>query len=138
MTRSPLRATTHRPIRSPGKSTFLMFMLARLLSLRQVVLLCDNLVVYLFYRGKVYTRSAEIGPGNLPTKDSGYCPVWGLIDVDYMNEEPSSSITSNSNVWPIQASLPDPLRWRSWRTQNNAASLTLDMPLWKKEPVNEW
>ena len=79
---------------------FLNFMLARLLSLRQVVLLCDNLIAYLFYRGKVYFRSAEISLGSLPTKDPGYCPVWGLIDVEYTKEEPPSSITNNLRVWP--------------------------------------
>ena len=58
MTRSPLRATTHRCTRSPGKTTFLNFMLARLLSLHQVVFPCDNLIVYLFYCGKMYTLLA--------------------------------------------------------------------------------
>lgn len=40
--RPPPRATTHQRTRSPGKTAFLNFMLARLISAGQVVLLCDD------------------------------------------------------------------------------------------------
>ena len=108
-------------------------MLARLLSLRQVVLLCDNVVVYLFYKGKVYTRPADIGTGNLPRKGSQYSPVWGLIDVDFQADGPSPSITSNANIWPIQTSAPNLYQWHSWRKQTRAA--LLGMPLWNEEEL---
>lgn len=40
-----------------GKTTFLKFVLARLISAGQVVLLCDNTEVYLFYHGQVYFQT---------------------------------------------------------------------------------
>jgi hypothetical protein len=45
---------------------FLNFMLARLLSARQVVLLCDVNRIRLFYRGQVYSRLTVLGLENLP------------------------------------------------------------------------
>ena len=44
------RAATHQRICSPGKTTFLKFLLVWLISAHQVVLLCDNLSTYLFYQ----------------------------------------------------------------------------------------
>src|SRR5258708_10563390 len=81
-------ATTHQHI-SPGKTTFLKFMLARLISARQVVLLCDSSDVHLFYRGQVYFRSAMFGFGGLPKRRrTPYCPIWALIDMDYQHQGP--------------------------------------------------
>ncbi len=58
-------ATTQQRI-SPGKTTFLKFMLARLISDRQVVLLCDSTHAYLFYLGQVYFRLTTFGFEDLP------------------------------------------------------------------------
>jgi len=41
MTKSPPRGTTHQPTSALGETTFLKFMLARLISARTVMLLCD-------------------------------------------------------------------------------------------------
>ena len=132
MTRSPPRATTHGHIRSPGKTTFLKFMLARLISADQVVLLCDFNNIHLFYRGRVYMRLAQFGIENLPKhQEIPYCPVWALIDVDFNDRGPP--LSSTSNVWPTQASSPNPIRWKSWRKQYGAAEL--GMPLWSKEEL---
>ena len=122
---SPLRAPTHRRICSPGKTTFPKFMLVWLLSARQVVLLCDSSVVFLFYRCQVYSRSLKSGFDDLPTRlGTSYCPVWALIDTDDNDRGPP--FTSHSNIWPIQTSSPNSVRWKSWSKQNRAA--TLGMP----------
>ena len=104
-------------------------MLARLLSLRQVVLLCDNIDIYLFYRGKVY-HTEKFTSGILPTKRPGieYCPIWGLIDVDSENQAPPASITSGVDIWPIQTSSPKPDRWHTWIKYTQGA--VLGMSLW--------
>ena len=131
MTRSSPRTTTHRHVRPPGKTTFLKFMLARLISTRQVVVLCDNRRSYLFYAGTVYSRSAEFGFMNLPERQATrYFPVWALIDVDFENRGPNLAST---NVWPIQASCPNPVLWHAWRKQHRAA--LLGMPLWSMEEL---
>jgi len=132
MTRSPPHATTYRHIRSPGKTTFLKLMLARLISADQVVLLCDSINTYLFYQGRVYTRLTQFGIGSLPKhQEIPYCPVWALIDVDFNDRGPP--LSSTSNVWPIQASSPNPIRWKSWQKQYGAAEL--GMPLWNEEEL---
>ena len=132
MTRSAFHATTHRWICAPGKSTFLFFMLARLFSAQQVVLLCDGPEAYLFYCGKVYSRSAKLGFHNLPKNPNRrYCPIPALIDVGYEGRGPP--LNRIANVWPIQASSPKPDRWQHWVKQNGAA--TLGMPLWSTEEL---
>jgi hypothetical protein len=133
MIRSPPCATTHRHICSPGKSTFLKYMLVRLISAKQVVLLCDSFYTYLFHRGQVYGRLMASGLGNLPRYRKAYCPVWALIDMDF--EERGPSIISSSNIWPIQASPPKPILWKSWSKQFGAA--LLGMPLWDMEELME-
>ena len=63
---------------------FLKFMLAWLISVDQIVILCDSSDPCLFYNGKVYLRPAERGFKNLPRRAGmTYCPIWALIDVDY-------------------------------------------------------
>ena len=134
MTRSPPCATTHLRICSPGKTTFIKFMLARLISAHQVVLLYSNFKVHLFYHGQVYTRPAESGFDYLPRhQKTRYCPIWALIDVDSRDQGPP--ITPDDNIWPIQMSCPNPVRWKSWRKQNRA--VLLGMPLWNMEELME-
>jgi hypothetical protein len=103
-------------------------MLARLIASRQVVILCDNARAYLFFAGQVYYHSMDNDPfWNLPKhKNIAYCPILALIDVDSADRGPP--ITGSSNIWPIQASSPNPIRWKSWAKQNKAAEL--GMPLW--------
>jgi len=106
-------------------------MLARLISAGQVVLLCGSLKIYLFYQGRVYMRLTQFGIESLPKRRGKYCPVWALIDVDFNDRGPP--LSSTSNVWPIQASSPNPIRWKSWRKQYGAAEL--GMPLWNKKEL---
>jgi len=109
-------------------------MLARLISDRQVVLLCDTSAVFLFFHGKVYSRPTQCGFRDLPKrKGAPYCPIWALIDVDFLNEGPP--ITDSNNIWPILASSPNPIRWKSWRKQTGA--VLLGMPLWEMDELME-
>ena len=131
-------ASIHQCIRSPGKTTFLSFLLARLISLKQVVLLRSSDSGLLFYHGQVYSRPAAnsftdlpIGHMNLP--EDWYFPIWTLLDVDGSQAAPF--ITRGMNVWPIQASSPQPNRYASWRKQTGAA--LLGMPLWNMRELME-
>jgi len=109
-------------------------MLARLISDRQVVLLCTTSKIYLFYHGRVYFRSTQYGFGDLPKRQGGsYCPIWALLDVDYLDQGPP--FAADDEIWPIQASSPKPIQWKSWRKQYNAA--LLGMPLWEMDELME-
>jgi len=126
---------SHQRIRSPGKTNFLRFMLARLLSNQQVVVLCDNDQVHLFYRDQVYARPTALGFVDLPVhREHPSRSVWGLIDVDFQDHGPP--ISSDLTVWPIQASSEKPIRWRSWQKQLRGAALW-GMPLWNLEELVE-
>jgi len=132
MSRSPLRAKTHRCIRSLGKSTFLKFMLMSLISAHQVVLLCDNQWIHLFYHGQAYFRSTEDGFEDIPKlREDTYFPLWALIDLDFGESLPP--LNRHTNVWPIQVSSPNPIRWKAWHKQYRAA--LLGMPLWNMKEL---
>ena len=107
-------------------------MLTRLLSERQVVVLCDNSKVYLFYKGKVYFRPETSGFEGLPQRRRAqYFPVWTLIDLDFLDRGPH--ITRAAHIWPVQASPLDPIRWKSWTNQYRAPRL--GMPPWNTEDL---
>ncbi|KAF9779871.1 hypothetical protein BJ322DRAFT_1086969 [Thelephora terrestris] len=114
-----------------GKTTFLKYMLVWLLSARQVVLLYEKSGIYLFYLGQVYFSAAR-NFNYLPEhRMKCFCPVWALIDADLEAQEPP--IRAHSNIWPIQASPPDPIRWKLWVKQNHAS--ILGMPKWNTEEL---
>ena len=131
------RASTHQCIPSPGKTTFLIYLLARLLSLDQPSLVCDNQLGYLFYQGLVYSRPAYDAFFNLPYRQPDlpgseeYFPVWAMIDNDTAKTEPP--ISPRLNLWAIQASSPQPYRYQSWKKQNGAAGLGL--PPWDEDEL---
>jgi len=106
-------------------------MLARLISADQVVVLCGSLNIYLFYQGRVYMRLTQFGLGDFPEHQGKYCPVWTLIDVDFNDRGPP--LDSTSNAWPIQASSPNRIRWKSWLKQYQGAKF--GMPLWNMEEL---
>jgi len=107
-------------------------MLARLISLHQVVLLCTSDDVHLFYCGQVYFRPTVSGFRGLPRHEwIEYCPIWALFDVDFKDHGPP--IAAESNIWPIQASSPNPIRWKAWSKQTGAA--LLGMPLWNMDEL---
>ena len=131
MTRSTPQMITHWHICSPGKTIFLRFMLARLISAHQVVLVYAASNSYLFYRGQVYSRSTSCFQ-DLPTRPQR-CHIWALIDLDDQAQEPA--IHTSFNIWPILAASPNPVRWKSWGKQYGAA--VLGMPLWNMEELME-
>ena len=110
----------------PGKTLFLDFMLLRLMSANQVVLLFTGSALYLFCDEHVYMRV----PGyflNLPTfQGASRFPIWTLVDADDLNHAPPINVSQN--IWPIQASSPNPNRWNTWSKRRDAA--LLGMPLW--------
>ena len=109
-----------------------MFMLVQLITAHQVVLLSNTRKDYLFYRGQVYSRPPEAGYENLPeNQQTNYSPVWALVSTDSVERAPT--ISRKSNIWPIQASSPNPIRWRAWTKQLGAA--LLGMPLWTMEEL---
>ena len=106
-------------------------MLVRLIAAKQVVVLYDNDVAWLFYDGKVY-RSLSQAFRDLPKYRKGYFPVWALIDMDLKTEPP---LSKNKDVWPIQAASPDPKRWKSWVKYYEPRQL--GMPLWTEADLVE-
>ena len=134
MIRSTLRATTHLHTCSPGKTTFVKFMLAKLISAGQVVLFYHPPKVYLFYHGRVYPRLAAYGFEVLPEHRTAYYPIWALIDGDCPKGR-GPAMSSNPFAWPVQATSPDPSRWESWSRKNGAT--LLGMPLWNVEELVE-
>jgi hypothetical protein len=109
-------------------------MLARLVSARQVVVLCDNFELHLLYQGQAYSRPTTSGVKFLPKHSkTPYCPIWALIDVDFKGE--GAPIVANSNVWPIQASSPNPVRWKFWAKQFSPA--LWGVSLWDMEELNQ-
>ena len=130
MTKSSPRAVTHRRTRFPGKSLFLNFLLAWLISAQQVVLLSTAPTVLLFYQGKVYQREAAFFT-YIPTHK--FFHAWALIDADFKAQE--VILNPRHNIWPIQASSPQPTRWQGWGKQFKAA--LLGMPLWNMEELKE-
>ena len=123
---------THRFIHRLGKSFFLNFVLARLISAEQVVVLSAEDTIFLFYGGTVYKRS-PVHFSELPTcKRKERWPIWTLIDADGDCGPP---INSWDNIWPIQVSSPHPTRWKGWRKQRGAA--IFGMCLWDEEELME-
>ena len=118
--------TAYRRTRFPGKTFFLDFMLARLISAKQVVLIYTGSKVLLFYQGNVY-RQRPADFSFVPRhKLDPFFLAWALIDADSEGQEPS--IEPGHYIWPIQASSPQPNRWKNWAKQRSAT--LLGMPLW--------
>jgi hypothetical protein len=129
MTKSSARTTTHQCIRCTGKTTFLTFILAWLISVNQVVLLCRSTELFLFFGGKVYLQWGH-HLSCLPVNLQGWL-IWTLVDVD--SAEGGPPLSGHHDVWPIQASSPNSEQWRRWVKQFNAGML--GMPLWNMEEL---
>ena len=107
-------------------------MLAWLIAAQQVVVLYYNDIAWLFFRGKVYQPSSRAFR-NLPQYRKGYYPIWTLIDMD--SKTPPPLEMNGSNVWPIQATPPNPDRWEVWAKYLNPRQL--GMPLWTEAELIE-
>jgi hypothetical protein len=121
------------PAHPLGKSTFLKFLLARLISARQVVVLGDKTEIHLFYNGNVYKKNHYIN--ELPTlsRDKRVQNVWTLIDGDGMTNVPFGM---SVKIWPILATSPQPQRWKSWYKQLGAP--IWGMPKWNVDELMPW
>ena len=104
----------------------------RLISARQVVLLCNGRTTYLFYCGNVYSRPTDSGFENLPGHPDVH-PIWALINLDFKDQGPP--IEEGVNVWPIQASSPNPVRWNLWLQRTQGA--LLGFPKWSVKELAE-
>ena len=100
-------------------------MLARLISAKQVVLLFAKSTLYLFFCGKVYEQLSCRFRG-LPTRQKVRFPIWALIDADTLSQP--SLIDHSDDIWPVQASSPQPIRWKAWKKQFGA--VLIGMPVW--------
>lgn len=108
-------------------------MLVRLITARQVVLLCGGDQVFLFYHGEVYRRSMPFGLSYLPRHREGRSwPIWTLIDM----EKGSSPTGNSSNIWPVQVTSPNFCNWKGWFKQWDGTML--GMPKWNVEELMEW
>ena len=101
ITGSPLSATTHQGIPSLGKTTFSKFVLARLISTRQVVVLCDGDKAYLFYNSQVYRCHGRTGSdlGELPTL---YHKGWNLHVLIWIHKSQELPLVSYAVQMPGQ------------------------------------
>lgn len=61
------------------KTTFLKFMLVQLISVLQVILLCDNSHSYLFYHGTMYFQLPDTGLRDLAACGEHNTPPYGHL-----------------------------------------------------------
>ncbi len=115
-----------------GKTLFLIYLLVRLLQLKQVVLFTlDNERLYLFYHKKVYTtyipQLNAIQPElQLPKPKTSKVFIWSLFDVR-MEQEPELLLVRQP-CFPVQAASPDPIRFKIWSKERSP--LHFGLPLW--------
>ena len=108
-------------------------MLARLISANQPILLLTQSTLYLFYQGTVSKRNGT-NFLYIPThKRDKQFTMWTLIDSDDKTAPPP--IANGSLIWPIQACSPNPIRWKTWSKQREAA--IWGMPLWDRKELDE-
>ena len=127
------RTTTHWQIHSLGKTVFQQYLLAQLISTKEVVLLCDSNRILLFFYDGLYHRLTSSGFNFLPKPPSGKNhDIWTLIDTGDLKEPP---ITESLHIWPVQTSSPNPIRWSNWVKHNKAALVGL--PQWEMDELKK-
>lgn len=107
-----------------GKSTWLFYVLIRLICKGQVVALRTRHGLFVFYEdGHVYeTTATDATP---PTSD--FIDLWTLIHADASGGPPKQSITYEG-CFPVLASSPNPSRYSLLMKQR--VICTIGMPLW--------
>ena len=111
-----------------GKTTWLYFMFICLVTRREFVAFYDGGTTGLFHQDHVY--KAQVG-AEFPQNQMTWC----LIDCDYRNDIPVYIVHSQSAVYPVQASSPNPTRYKSWIKQRSAE--ILGMQLWSEDDIFE-
>ncbi|KAI0764791.1 hypothetical protein C8Q74DRAFT_1284000, partial [Fomes fomentarius] len=115
-----------------GKTMFLKYMLARLLSEKQVVVFYTPQRIYLFYQNYVYHRpETSEAIIDLPYHTQSTFSLWMLVDMDPEVREPH--VDDVPSVWPVLASPPNSRRWKCWAKQMDGVLWGLD--LWTKEEL---
>ena len=106
-------------------------MLARLISDNQAIVVSIRSDLYLFYEKEVHKRrGAEFSSVPTHQRDENFT-MWTLIDTDALAQPPV--IDNLSPIWPIQASSPNPIQWKTWAKQRETP--LLGMPLWGVEEL---
>ncbi|CAA7267756.1 unnamed protein product [Cyclocybe aegerita] len=115
-----------------GKSTFLIYALARRLAERQATFYYGGEhSVLLFCDKGVYQRSTadpDLAEHVYPLfdPDSTRRP-WSLIDAGPVGQEPATALTTTDVVFPVHAVEPDENRFKSWKKRSIS-------PLWVMQP----
>ncbi|KAI0773476.1 hypothetical protein C8Q74DRAFT_1368072 [Fomes fomentarius] len=99
-----------------GKTTFLLYLLVRLLQLHQVVLfsIVPHEPPLLFYHDRVYEATTpNPSSRSLPNPEGAF--IWSLVDVTYNSVALSKTYAySSPSVFPVQTSSPNPDLYKSW------------------------
>jgi len=120
-----------------GKALFLIYLLVRLLQLKQVVLFTlDGERVYLFYYKKVYTtyipQLNTIQPElQLPKPKTSKVFIWSLFDV-YKEREPELLLVRQP-CFPVQAASSNSISFETWSEERSP--LHFDLPLWNRNEL---
>ena len=107
-------------------------MLARLISAGQAVLLYTQSMLYLFHKEEVHRREGDDFSHIPINKRDDNFAMWTLID---SGTRAQPLIENWCRIWPIQVTPPNPIRWKAWRKQRDAA--LLGMPLWNMKELEE-
>ena len=133
LTGSSPHTTTHWQIHSLGKTVFSEYLLAQLISTGEVVLFCNSVRILLFFCGKLYRRLTISGFECLPKPPLGTKhSIWTLID---LGDPKGPPVTASQDIWPVQTSSPNPIRWVNWVKEYNAPML--GMGLWSIEELKQ-
>jgi hypothetical protein len=121
-----------------GKTLFIWFLLVRLLSMKQVVVLHiagggPTGGPILFYHNAVYTTSPAVGGSALPVPRTGLKRptfIWSLFDLKRGDHPP---LALYPQCFPVQAPSPNPERYSEWRKVRNP--FFTYFPLWSRDEL---
>ena len=116
-----------------GKTLFIWFLLVRLLSMEQVVVLHiagggPTGGPILFYHNAVYTASPAAGGSTLPIPRKAF--IWSLFDLKRGDHPP---LALYPQCFPVQAPSPNPERYAEWRKERSP--FFTYFPLWSLDEL---
>jgi hypothetical protein len=112
-----------------GKTLFLWYLLLRLLSMKQVVLLRADRQDILFYHDGVYGTSPATRARHLPSPHPGTF-IWSLFDL--LSGEIFPELAIETRCFPVQCPSPNRALY-PWRKQRSP--LYTVFPLWSIEEL---
>ncbi|GJJ07082.1 hypothetical protein Clacol_001281 [Clathrus columnatus] len=122
-----------------GKTYFLWYALIRFIKQGQPVALFTGDTLFLFYGNHVRSPK-KTTPIYFPipkeaTDTTEHKPIlFVLIDHDTSTSEPTPDLVYGEDIFPIQASPPNPQQFRRWAKRRNAGIWGL--PLWNEAELN--